>query len=547
MDPRTTLTYRGLAQQAHQYSRWAIAQGIRPGDTVCLLLRNCAAYPAIWLGVTHVGGIVALLNTNLKGKALAHSIDLAGARHIILEETFIAGLRDTMPKAATELQCWILGPGNLPASGYTPLAVSRYANTPLDRSEAPMIRTTDRALYIYTSGTTGFPKAANISHFRLLEWSYWFAGMMDIHENDRMYDCLPMYHSTGGIVAIGALLVQGGSVVVRDGFSVSRFWQDIVENGCTLFQYIGELCRYLLNGPPDPYESGHQLRLSCGNGLRGDVWTAFQQRFRIPQILEFYASTEGNVSLYNCEGKTGAIGRIPPFLATRFPVALIKCDEAGKPLRDDAGFCIRVPVGETGEAIGRIAAGSGAQMSAFDGYTDDAASKAKVLRDVFAHGDAWFRTGDLMRQDPAGFFYFVDRTGDTFRWKGENVSTAQVAEVIHGCPGVTQAVVYGVAVPNAEGKAGMAAIVAGSEFDPKRLWNHINAHLPECARPLFLRLSASVQTTSTFKPLTARLAAEGCDPDRIGELLYFNDRTRSGFVPLDHDLYCGIERGDIRL
>ena len=287
----------------------------------------------------------------------------------------------------------------------------------------------DRALYIYTSGTTGLPKAANVSHFRLMQWSHWFAGMMDTRPNDRMYNCLPMYHSIGGVVAIGAPLVNGGSVVIRERFSASHFWDDVVEWNCTLFQYIGELCRYLVNSPPHPREAEHRLRLCCGNGLRPDVWEEFKRRFRIPQILEFYAATEGNFSLYNCEGKPGAIGRIPSFLAHRFPMALVKFDiETGEPIRNEEGFCIRCSANEVGEAIGKILDGGSSPGSRFEGYTDKEASDRKILRNVFMNGDAWFRTGDLMRRDENGYFYFVDRVGDTFRWKGENVSTTEVAD-----------------------------------------------------------------------------------------------------------------------
>ena len=251
------------------------------------------------------------------------------------------------------------------------------------------------------------------------------------YPSDRMYCCLPMYHSIGGVVAIGAALVAGASVFIRERFSASRFWDDVADRDCTLFQYIGELCRYLVAAPPHPREQAHRLRLACGNGLRRDVWEAFQSRFGIPQILEFYAATEGSFSLYNAEGKPGAIGRIPSYLAHRFPVALVKFDvDTGAPARGPDGFCVRCAPDEPGEAIGKIAAGVGR----FEGYTDAEASAKKVLRNVFAEGDAWYRTGDLMRRDRAGFFYFVDRVGDTFRWKGENVSTGEVEEVIAACP-----------------------------------------------------------------------------------------------------------------
>jgi fatty-acyl-CoA synthase len=282
------------------------------------------------------------------------------------------------------------------------------------------------ALYIYTSGTTGLPKAAKVSHHRVMQWSHWFAGLMDTQPHDRMFNCLPLYHSVGGVVATGATLVGGGAVVIRARFSASDFWRDVRDEHCTLFQYIGELCRYLVNARHQEIETAHSLRIACGNGLRPEVWETFQSRFRIPRILEYYASTEGNFSLYNCEGQPGAIGKIPSFLAHRLPVALLRFDvDSGEPRRNAAGFCERCGTDEVGEAVGLIP-GEGKDLAGrFEGYADAEATARKVLRNVFKDGDAWYRTGDLMRRDANGFYYFVDRVGETYRWKGENVSTAK--------------------------------------------------------------------------------------------------------------------------
>jgi fatty-acyl-CoA synthase len=405
----------------------------------------------------------------------------------------------------------------------------------------------DRALLIYTSGTTGLPKAARISHYRLLIWSLWFAGLMDTRPDDRMYDCLPMYHSVGGVVATGAVLVNGGSVVIRDKFSTSRFWDDVVRWDCTLVQYIGELCRYLVTAPPHPFERAHRIRLFCGNGLRGDVWTDFEKRFQIPRILEFYAATEGNVTLFNYEGRPGAIGRIPPFLAHRSSVALIRYDaEAGTLLRDRAGRCIRCRPGEVGEAIGSVA-DSPASPGRFEGYTDSRATEDKLVRDVFEPGDAWFRTGDLMRKDEKGYFYFVDRVGDTFRWKGENASTSEVAAVIARFAGVVDVSVYGVAVPGHEGRAGMAAVVGVAPAQLGALRDHLVAHLPEPARPLFLRLCAKIETTATFKHQKSELVRRGFDPSASDDPIYFHDPVRRAFVLLDRAAHQRMLSGAMRL
>jgi len=375
-----------------------------------------------------------------------------------------------------------------------------------------------------------------------MQWSHWFAGMMDTRPSDRLYNCLPMYHSIGGVAATGALLVNGGSVVLRPRFSARRFWDDVAEWDCTLFQYIGELCRYLLNTPPHPREAEHRIRLCCGNGLRADVWNEFTRRFRIPEILEFYAATESNVSLYNCEGKPGAIGRIPSFLAHRFPIALVKFEiETGEPVRNDEGFCIRCSTNEVGEAIGKIVDDGSSPGSRFEGYIDAEASDKKVLRNVFANGDAWFRTGDLMRRDEQGYFYFIDRTGDTFRWKGENVSTTEVAETISACPGVIEAVVYGVTIPGTEGRAGMAAVVVSERFDLVAFRRHLAERLPEYARPVFLRIRGEIETTATCRPKKQALSREGYDPAVIRDALYFHDHAREAFVTLDTALYERIQ------
>jgi fatty-acyl-CoA synthase len=359
-----------------------------------------------------------------------------------------------------------------------------------------------------------------------------------------MYDCLPLYHSVGGIVATGAVLVRGGSVVIREKFSAGEFWDDVVNWDCTLFQYIGELCRYLANAPEQPREKQHRLRLCCGNGLRADVWQKFQDRFAIPKILEFYAATEGNVSLYNVEGKVGAIGRVPSFLAHRFPLALVKFDPAThEPIRGDSGLCVRCATGEAGEAIGRIRDGA----AEFEGYTDAEASQRKILRDVFERGDAWYRTGDLMRADARGYFYFVDRIGDTFRWKGENVATSEIAAALAAFPGIAEATVYGVPVPGTEGAAGMTALVVDGTLDLPELRKHLARLLPPYARPLFLRIQDRIAVTATFKHQKTELVREGFDPAASGDAIYFDDPSQQAYVRIDGALFDKLQAGAVRL
>jgi fatty-acyl-CoA synthase len=542
-----SLTYRALAQRSKQYARWALEQGLGFGDVVCLLMPNCPEYVAIWLGITRVGAVVSLLNTNLVGDSLAYAINIAAPKHVIVGASLVEALAGAATRISPEIQNWAHGENR---HGFPRIdhEVEKSAEPGLAGSEYRPPTIADLALYIYTSGTTGMPKAVNVSHFRLMQWSHWFAGMMDTHPGDRVYNCLPMYHSVGGVAAIGAALVNGGSVVLRERFSASRFWDDIVESKCTIFQYIGELCRYLVNSAPHPRQANHQLRMACGNGLAADVWKEFQSRFHIPQILEFYAASEGNFSLFNCEGRVGAIGRIPSFLPQRSSMALVKLDlETGEPTRGKDGFCIRCSTNEAGEAVGKIFDDGTSAAGRFEGYTDKAATAKKILRNVFASGDTWFRTGDLMRRDESGFFYFVDRVGDTFRWKGENVSTTEVAASVCAFPGVVEAVVYGVLVPGTEGRAGMVAVAVGEHFDLIAFRQHLVERIPEYARPLFLRIREKIETTATFRPKKYELARESYDPSATADPIYFNDPVRQSFVKIDSELFESIQSGKVRL
>jgi fatty-acyl-CoA synthase len=537
------LSYAALAARSNQYAHWALSIGLRNGDVVALFMPNRAEYVAIWLGLTRVGVSVALINTNLSGGALAHAITVVRPRLVVSDAALAPRLTGISAELSGEV--WIYGAADAGAR------VLGSAVDPMPHESPPTHGTPtldSTALYIYTSGTTGLPKAAHVSHYRLMRWSQWFAGLMDTRPEDRMYDCLPLYHSVGGVVAVGALLVSGGSVVIRPRFSASDFWRDVKEERCTLFQYIGELCRYLVNAPAQPAETEHALRLACGNGLRPEVWEPFQTRFRIPRILEYYASTEGTFSLYNCEGKPGSVGRIPSFLSHRLPVALLRVtSDAGEPVRRADGLCEPCGADEPGEAVALIPAGADARAGRFEGYADRAASERKVLRDVFKTGDAWYRTGDLMRRDAAGFYYFVDRLGETFRWKGENVSTAEVLGALTAAPHVEDGVVFGVEVPGREGRAGMAALVVAESFDLAAFRAHVAAQLPPYARPVFVRLVAALELTGTFKPRKLELMREGYDPARVADPLYVDDARAGAYVKIDRETYRAIGAGQLRL
>jgi fatty-acyl-CoA synthase len=541
-----SMSYGELGFRCNQYSRWGIGRDLKRGDSVALLMSNCAEYLAIWLGLTRIGVVVALVNSQLAGDVLAHSIKIADPKYLIMGADLgsrVAAIRPRLPPA---LQFRVTGFGREFEQLEPELApLSGESLTAAEREPPPIDAT---ALYIYTSGTTGLPKAAKVSHYRLMQWSHWFAGMLDTQPHDRMFNCLPLYHSVGGVVATFATLVNGGAVVIRQRFSASDFWRDVRDERCTLFQYIGELCRYLVNTPFQATETEHCLRIACGNGLRPEVWVPFQTRFKIPRILEYYASTEGNFSLYNCEGQPGAIGRIPAFLANRLPVAQLRFDvEKSDPWRNAEGFCERCAANEIGEAVGLMPGTGGERAGRFEGYADQEASNRKVLRNVFKAGDSWYRTGDLMRRDERGFYYFVDRVGETYRWKGENVSTAEVLTALTASRGVVEGVVYGVSVPGADGRAGTAALVVNADFELAAFRAEVASRLPPYARPVFLRILATLEATSTFKPRKQDLMLAGFDPNRMTDPLYFDDARAQRYVPVDAALHAAISDGTIRI
>jgi len=544
---RETLSFHELAARVNRYTRWTLEQDFAPGTVVGLLMQNQADYLAIWLGLTQAGCVAALLNTHLSGASLAHCLDVADVKHVIAGEGFAEVLASALPLCQSCPEVSVHGP---PEAGHRSITsyASRLSDTTLQKAERRLVTLADRALCIYTSGTTGLPKAANVSHHRIMSWSHWFAGMMDTQPADRLYNCLPFYHAMGGVAASGALLVSGGSVFISEKFSAGRFWEEVCGEGCTIFQYIGELCRYLLSAPPSAYEQDHRLRLCCGNGLAGDIWQAFQARFKIPHILEFYAATEANFSLYNVDEEPGAIGRVPAFLAHRFPIELIKVDaESLVPVRNDGDLCVPAAPGEAGEAIFKIAEEASTGAASFEGYTSAKDSGKKILRSVKAKDDIWYRSGDLMRRDARGFFTFAGRIGDSFRWKGENVSALEVTQVIAAFPGVCEALVYGVAVPNADGRAGMAALSIDGTFDFQAFKAYLDGGLPRYAQPLFLRVVDRLELTSTFRPKKADFSSQGLDPALVGDPLYFNDEESGAFVKLDACLYEAIAANRIKL
>jgi fatty-acyl-CoA synthase len=538
------LSYRDLVEGANRYARWAMGQGVKRGDVVALFMENRPEYLFAWLGLVKLGAVAALINTNLRGTPLGHSIAIANARHAIVGSEVAENYAEAAQSIERKPIAWVTGAR---ATGMEDLdaALAEASPAPLDKAVGDGLTVKDNAFYIYTSGTTGLPKAANFSHMRMLFMMYGFAGALNARESDRMYDTLPLYHSTGGICAVGVALTTGGSVVIRRKFSVQEFWNDVHKYQPTFFQYIGELCRYLLNAPAGAHETDHRIRAITGNGLRPEIWPLFQKRFAIPKIIEFYGATEGNVSMLNYDGKVGAVGRVPGYMRKIIPTRIVRFDiEREIPIRGEDGFCSECADGETGEAIGQI---TGEPGRTFEGYTGAADTQRKVLHDVFETGDSWFRTGDLMRRDAHGYFYFVDRIGDTFRWKGENVATSEVAEALGVVPGIAEANVYGVAVPGQDGRAGMAALVVAPNFDPSDLGEKLASNLPAYARPIFLRLKPEMEITGTFKQRKVELVKEGFDPRTIADPIYWFDAARAKYERLDAQTYDDIVTGKMKL
>ncbi len=546
-DGINSLTYRQMGERAARYAQLAVSLGLGKGDVVALLMPNCPDFACVWQGLAQRGVVTALINTNLVGGALLQCILAARPRAIIVAEALrapFAAVRGDLPAETT-----VLGPGDMPEALDLGALLAAQPATPLPDADRPALVARDPCLYVYTSGTTGLPKAANLNHYRVQLSMLAFAAAVDARADDRVYDCLPMYHTVGGVCALGAALVNGGTLVIRPRFSARDFWDEIRTERCTLFPYIGELCRYLLNQPATALDRSHKVRLCFGNGLRPDIFDAFRERFGLRRIIEFYAATESNVSLFNFDTRSGSVGRIPSWLRRKFPYAIVRFDlETGAVERGADGFCLRCEPDEAGEILGEILDDPSRPGMRFEGYADAASTARKVLRDVFRHGDAWFSTGDIMRMDRRGYYFFLDRTGDTFRWKGENVSTTQVAEVICGFPPVREAAVYGVAVPGCEGRAGMAAIVCErlASFDLDAFRRHVARQLPDYARPLFLRFTEALATTATFKPKKGALAAAGFHPTGEGTVFVF-DAAAARYRLLDEAEHVRLLSGGYRL
>lgn len=546
-----TWTFVQLDQICNAVAHWARSQGWVSGDVVALFMESRPLQVALWLGLAKVGVEAALINFSLRCDPLLHCIGVSGSRAIV----FGAELADAMLEISSSLgQSMVrfstgdLGMELLARLGAQPLdpllaAAPRHAPPPCD----PPKGMNDRLFYIYTSGTTGLPKAAIVVHSRYYRIAAFAHFAFRMRSDDIVYDCLPLYHSAGNIIGVGQCLIHGLTVVVKKKFSASRFWEDCVKYNCTVVQYIGEICRYLLSQPVRPSEKGHKVRLAVGNGLRPSVWEAFTERFGVEQIGEFYGATECNCSIANMDGKVGACGFNSRILPNVYPIRLVRVDEdTMEVVRDSRGLCVPCRPGEPGLLVGRI--NQQDPLRRFDGYANQDATTKKIARNVFKKNDSAYISGDVLVMDDFGYMYFRDRSGDTFRWRGENVSTTEVEGVLSTILAQTDVAVYGVAVPGVEGKAGMAAIAdpTGS-FDCSSFLQNIQRVLPSYARPVFLRISPHVDTTGTFKIQKTRLQREGFDPRLTDDQILFLNARAACYDTVDEALYNAIVEGRMSL
>lgn len=519
------LTWKQLDVASSKVAHDLHWRGVRPGQVVGLLAGNSPRYVATLLGIARVGATAALINHHLAGRPLAHAVTSAKAVQAIADDARAGGLREALSESTSVVTYAELDAASHPAAPFPPA-----------RGDGDYV-------FIYTSGTTGLPKPCRISHARALLAGAAFGNVLFAFEpGDVLYSVLPLYHASALLLGVGSCVLTRTPMALRESFSAREFWPDVTRYGATAILYIGELCRYLVASPPHPDERNHSIRVAVGNGLRPDVWERLEERFAIPTVREFYAATEAPGFIVNLAGRIGSVGRVP--LRRGGPLRLAKFDVgAGSHPRDDDGFMMDCDADEAGELLVHLPNLTFSAATEFLGYTDGEATEAKILRNCFLPGDRYFRTGDLLRRDADDFFYFVDRIGDTFRWKGENVSTAEVADVLATAPGVAEATVVGVEVPGHEGKAGLVAIVLepGHAFAPASFWKAAQ-ELPAYAQPRFVRVIDAMQTTGTYKIQKTQLEREGVTP---GEDVFC--RTDAGYEPLDANRWSAIEAGRLRL
>uniref|UniRef100_A0A3B4BLB1 long-chain-fatty-acid--CoA ligase n=1 Tax=Periophthalmus magnuspinnatus TaxID=409849 RepID=A0A3B4BLB1_9GOBI len=543
-------TFGVLLEECYAVAHWALGQGWREGDVVALFLESCPAVVPLWLGLAMVGVEAAFINSNLRQDPLLHCVSVSGAKALVFGTELADALQEVSSSLEPDILLFCCGQEQKEIKSLHIHNLDELlTRSPKHKPNYSLKKDFNNVLfYIYTSGTTGywicsFGVLLCSRYFRISAFGFHSFGLKS---SDRLYNCLPLYHSAGTIMGIGQCLLFGMTIVMRRKFSASRFWDDCVKHQCTVILYIGEICRYLVAQPVRQSEAQHQVRVAFGNGLRQSVWEEFVRRFKITKIGEFYGATECNCSLINIDGKPGACGFNSRILPSFYPVRLMRIQENGEMLRDKQGLCVPCQPGQPGMLVGRI--NNTDPLRRFDGYVDKDSTNKKIAHNVFKMGDSAYISGDVMVMDDYGYIYFRDRSGDTFRWRGENVSTTEVEGVLSSLLGHADVAVYGVSVPGVEGKAGMAAIGhTGGSFDLDTFLINVKKALPSYARPQFLRLMSVVETTGTFKITKTKLQREGFKPQNSSEKLYFLDIRADRYVEVTSELYQDITEGRVYL
>ncbi|XP_019410918.1 PREDICTED: long-chain fatty acid transport protein 6 isoform X1 [Crocodylus porosus] len=540
-------TYQDVDRRSNQVAQVFLHQGgLKKGDTVALLMTNEPNFIHVWFGLAKLGCVVAFLNFTIRFKSLLHCISNCEPKLLVVGADMLGTLKEILPSLQKDIDVWVVTKDctlpsvhtlldKLEGASEDPVPVHLHCDNDLKSS----------VLYIFTSGTTGLPKAAVITNLQVLNAAGGLCAF-GATKNDILYITLPLYHGSAALVGICGCIELGATCVLRKKFSASNFWNDCKKYNVTLIQYIGELCHYLCNQPVKEGEKDHKVRLAIGNGIRSDVWREFLDRFGNIKICEFYGTTEGNISFLNHAGKIGAIGRTNFFHKLFSPSDLIKYDfQKDEPFRNKHGWCEKVKKGEAGLLISKVNT-----KNPFFGYAGNKReTEKKLLHDVFKKGDLYLNSGDLLVQDQENFLYFWDRIGDTFRWKGENVSTAEVSDVVGMLDFIQDANVYGVLVPDHEGKAGMVAFTLKPDktLNLEQIYEQVVTCLPSYACPLFLRLQETMEMTGTLKQQKFRLVGEGFNPSVITDPLYFFDSSKKSYVPLTKELHAKILSGQMKL
>ena len=557
---RTQWTYAEAYETVLKYAAWLKDEfRIQKNELVAMDFTNKPQFVWIWFALWSLGAIPAFINSNLREKAFVHCVRISSARLLLVD----AQISGELLNEETRIGLGAVGTGRAVDTVVLEDHIEQQilSGTPYRAPDDARSNTKikDPAILIYTSGTTGLPKAANVNWGKPISgYSFWWK-LLGLKADDRYYSAMPLYHSSASILGILQVLGPGCTFVLGNKFSPRRYMKEVSETQATAIQYIGEMCRYLVSSPATPYDRAHKVRIAFGNGLRPDVWQKFVDQYNIPTICEFYGATEapGAAANFSASGfSRGAIGRSGLIARTlaRSTQALVRPDhDTDAPLRDvRTNFCTRVNTNEPGELI--YALDPAAIADKFHGYYgNDKASNSKIIRDVFKKGDAYYRTGDLIRQDSDGRIWFVDRIGDTFRWKGENVSTAEVSEALGSHPDLQEANVYGVQLPGHDGRAGCAALVLkeGKKFDDefgRQLAEHVRKRLPRYATPLFLRVVHEFEVTGTMKQTKVGLRNQGVNPSQTGpDEIFWLPNLGESYRPFKRTNWDSLVAGGVRL